>query len=160
MTLQLTSSAFAQGHPIPKKYTGEGADVSPPLAWSGLAGRHQGIGADLRRSRCPDDGAVGSLGDLQDSGRDEGTAGRRSPQGAAEGTARRAAGEELLARRRHDRLPRSDAPARHGVHHYYFKLYAVEAHMVVEPGLDRRALMDEISDHILAEGVLMGTYER
>ena len=36
MTIKITSSAFAQGHPIPKKYTGEGADVSPPLSWSEL----------------------------------------------------------------------------------------------------------------------------
>jgi len=36
MTLQITSAAFTQGHPIPKKYTGEGDDVSPPLGWSGL----------------------------------------------------------------------------------------------------------------------------
>ncbi len=36
MTIQMTSSAFVQGHAIPKKYTGEGEDVSPPLAWSGL----------------------------------------------------------------------------------------------------------------------------
>ena len=31
----LTSSAFAAGQPIPKKYTCEGDDRSPPLAWSG-----------------------------------------------------------------------------------------------------------------------------
>ena len=36
MTLLITSAAFTQGHPIPKKYTGEGVDVSPPLSWSGL----------------------------------------------------------------------------------------------------------------------------
>ena len=34
MTIQITSSAFTRGMPIPKKYTGEGDDVSPPLAWS------------------------------------------------------------------------------------------------------------------------------
>lgn len=36
MTIQITSSAFTQGQPIPKKYTGDGVDVSPPLAWSNL----------------------------------------------------------------------------------------------------------------------------
>ena len=36
MTIQVTSSAFAQGQPIPKKYTGDGLDASPPLAWSNL----------------------------------------------------------------------------------------------------------------------------
>ena len=32
--MELTSSAFANGQPIPKKYTGAGANVSPPLTWS------------------------------------------------------------------------------------------------------------------------------
>lgn len=34
MTLTLTSSAFGQGETIPKKYTCDGDDVSPPLSWS------------------------------------------------------------------------------------------------------------------------------
>ena len=34
MSLTITSSAFTQGHPIPKKFTGEGTDVSPPLVLS------------------------------------------------------------------------------------------------------------------------------
>ena len=34
MTLEVTSSAFGSGQPIPKKYTGEGRDISPPLSWS------------------------------------------------------------------------------------------------------------------------------
>ncbi|MCH8310051.1 MAG: YbhB/YbcL family Raf kinase inhibitor-like protein, partial [Chloroflexi bacterium] len=34
--IQLSSSAFANGESIPKVYTCDGADVSPPLDWSGL----------------------------------------------------------------------------------------------------------------------------
>ena len=36
MSLSLTSSAFTQQSAIPTKYTCEGGDVSPPLAWAGL----------------------------------------------------------------------------------------------------------------------------
>src|ERR1017187_9076141 len=36
MSLSLTSTAFAHQGAIPTKYTCEGADVSPPLTWSGL----------------------------------------------------------------------------------------------------------------------------
>lgn len=36
MALTLTSGAFADGGDIPSKYTCEGADVSPPLAWDGV----------------------------------------------------------------------------------------------------------------------------
>jgi Raf kinase inhibitor-like YbhB/YbcL family protein len=34
----LTSSAFTSGGTIPKRYTCDGEDVSPPLSWSGVAG--------------------------------------------------------------------------------------------------------------------------
>jgi len=36
MTLKITSSAFADNAAIPAKYTCEGDDISPPLAWSGV----------------------------------------------------------------------------------------------------------------------------
>lgn len=34
MKFKLSSSAIQQGAVIPRKFTGEGDDVSPPLAWS------------------------------------------------------------------------------------------------------------------------------
>jgi Raf kinase inhibitor-like YbhB/YbcL family protein len=36
MTLRLASAAFADGGAIPSKYTCEGANISPPLSWSGI----------------------------------------------------------------------------------------------------------------------------
>ena len=36
MDLTLTSSAFAHNEPIPRLYTCQGRDISPPLAWSGV----------------------------------------------------------------------------------------------------------------------------
>src|ERR1700681_3063128 len=35
-TLKITSSAFAEGQPIPKRFTCDGANASPPLDWSGV----------------------------------------------------------------------------------------------------------------------------
>ena len=37
-TMELTSSSFGQGEPIPAKHTCDGADTSPPLAWSDVPG--------------------------------------------------------------------------------------------------------------------------
>jgi len=34
MDLELKSSAFNEGEKIPKLYTGDGADASPPLSWN------------------------------------------------------------------------------------------------------------------------------
>ena len=36
MTLILNSSAFANGSAIPARYTCEGENISPPLAWTGI----------------------------------------------------------------------------------------------------------------------------
>jgi phosphatidylethanolamine-binding protein (PEBP) family uncharacterized protein len=36
MAIALTSPAFEQGGQIPSKYTCEGDDISPPLAWNGV----------------------------------------------------------------------------------------------------------------------------
>ena len=36
MAIEISSPAFSAGDVIPKKYTGEGEDVSPPLEWTGL----------------------------------------------------------------------------------------------------------------------------
>jgi phosphatidylethanolamine-binding protein (PEBP) family uncharacterized protein len=33
-SMHITSTAFQDGGPIPKQYTGDGKDASPPLAWS------------------------------------------------------------------------------------------------------------------------------
>ena len=51
-------------------------------------------------------------------------------------------------------------PPRHGTHHYHFKLYALDAEMSVNPGIDKTALVQSMSGHILAEAELVGTYER
>ena len=34
MSIEVTSTAFKQGETIPKQYTGDGADQSPPLRWT------------------------------------------------------------------------------------------------------------------------------
>ena len=34
--MNIESSAFGPGQPIPKKFTGEGEDVSPPLSWKNV----------------------------------------------------------------------------------------------------------------------------
>lgn len=41
MALQLTTAAFSSGGTIPKTFTCDGPDVSPPLKWKGAAGGTQ-----------------------------------------------------------------------------------------------------------------------
>ncbi len=124
------------------------------------AGKRQGVGSDLRRPRRPATGAVGPLGDLQDSGYGHPLAGRRAAKAAAE--------EPAGALQGSNSWPAAEAigyrgpmpPPGHGVHHYYFKLYALDSPIEAEPGLDKTVLLDKFQGHVVAEGVLMGTYER
>ncbi len=58
------------------------------------------------------------------------------------------------------RLPRSDAPAGHGLHRYFFKLYALNTTLDVEPGLSKKELLEEMQGAVIGEGEWMGTYER
>jgi hypothetical protein len=45
-------------------------------------------------------------------------------------------------------------------HRYFFKLYALDANTSLKPGLTKKDLLKAMEGHILAEGELMGTYQR
>ena len=46
-----------------------------------------------------------------------------------------------------------------GVHHYVFHVYAIDKHLDDVP-MDRGNLLQAIDGHVLAEGKLIGTYEK
>jgi hypothetical protein len=45
-------------------------------------------------------------------------------------------------------------------HRYFFKLYALDALLDLKPGLTKKDLLKAMEGHVLAEGQLMGTYQR
>jgi hypothetical protein len=45
-------------------------------------------------------------------------------------------------------------------HRYFFKLYALDAMLDLKPGLTKKDLLKAMEGHVLAEGQLMGTYQR
>ncbi len=47
-----------------------------------------------------------------------------------------------------------------GKHRYFFKLYALDAKLDLDPGLTKAELLEHIQRHIIAQSVFMGTYER
>jgi Raf kinase inhibitor-like YbhB/YbcL family protein len=51
-------------------------------------------------------------------------------------------------------------PKGHGVHHYHFKLYALDQLLDLPEGLDKAGLLRAMQGHIMAQGELMGTYQR
>jgi Raf kinase inhibitor-like YbhB/YbcL family protein len=157
MTIQVTSSAFTQGHPIPKKYTGEGVDISPPLAWDNLpAGTRELVlicdDPDAPRAEPWVHWVIYKI-PADAKGLPEGVprkAKLKEPTGVLQGT------ETSGGIGYHGPMP----PPGHGVHHYYFKLYALDAPLAVEAALDKKTILEKIENHVLAQGVLMGTYQR
>jgi len=56
---------------------------------------------------------------------------------------------------------RGPAPPRgHGTHHYHFRIYALDAALPLKAELDKAALLRAINGHVLAQGLLIGTYGR
>lgn len=49
-------------------------------------------------------------------------------------------------------------PPGHGLHHYFFHLYAVDTRLEAPKGLTRRDLLDRIDAHIIEQARLVGTY--
>ena len=45
-------------------------------------------------------------------------------------------------------------------HRYFFKLYALDVNPGLKPGLTKKDLLKAMEGHVLAEGQLMGTYQR
>jgi Raf kinase inhibitor-like YbhB/YbcL family protein len=146
--LQVTSSAFADHGRIPDRYTVEGEDVSPPLAWSGLPDGTRSIALVVHD---PDAPLVDGFTHWVLSGIPPGTA------GLAEGCSEFVPGTNSAG----DVGYRGPAPPPgHGPHHYYFWVYALDTDPQLRPGTDRRALLDGIEDHVLEQARLIGVYER
>lgn len=160
MTLQISSSAFAQGKPIPKKYTGEGVDVSPPLAWSGIPDKAKELALICDDPDAPTDEpwvhwVIYKIPPTA-KGLPEGVPRKsqlKEPAGAVQG---KNSWPEAQAIGYRGPMP----PPGHGVHHYHFKLYALDAPLEADSGLDKKALLEKLKDHILAQTELMGTYQR
>ena len=52
-------------------------------------------------------------------------------------------------------------PPGHGVHHYHFKLYALNQPLgITKPGATKAEVLKAMQGHILGEAELIGTYER
>ncbi len=156
MTISVTSSAFEAGKPIPKKYTGEGEDLSPPLAWSNIPKGTKEIALI-----CDDPDAPGGTWvhwvlykiPAGTTSLPEGLPPEKTldtPAGAVQGI--NSFGKVGYG----GPMP----PKGHGTHHYHFKVCALDKPVTLPPGRDKKALLAEIRDHMLAQGELMGTYQR
>jgi Raf kinase inhibitor-like YbhB/YbcL family protein len=144
--LRLRSTAFKHHEKIPARHTRGGDDVSPELQWSGVPEGTKSFAVVLHDPDAPlVDGfthwvAYGIAGDQNGLPEGGGDATRGSNSFGDTGYGGPA------------------PPPGHGTHHYYFWVYALDEDLDLEPGLDRRALLDRIEDHVIEQARLVGTY--
>jgi Raf kinase inhibitor-like YbhB/YbcL family protein len=145
--LKLSSPAFKHHGAIPVKHASDGEDVAPELSWSGVPDGTEAFAIVVHDPDAPlVDGfthwvAYGIAGDATGL-----------PEGGGEVTD----GVNSLGE------PGYKGPAPppgHGTHHYYFWIYALDKDLDLPPGLDRRALLERIEDHVIEQARLVGTYK-
>jgi len=146
--LTVRSSAFEPGGQIPAKYArrGPGEDVSPPLEWSGTPEGTAEIAVI-----CDDPDAKGFVhwlaykiaGDARslDENASGGFVGGKNGFGEIGWSG--------------PRPPTGDGP-----HHYHFKVYALSGPVEAAAGVTKKELLAAMDGKILAQGEVVGTYER
>ena len=153
MALKIESSAFAAGAEIPARYTGDGEDLSPPLAWSGLPSGTKSLALIVDDPDAPDPAAprmvwvhwvLFNIPPLT-TGLSEGV--RTLPAGTGEGLNDwKRAGYG------------GPAPPK-GRHRYVFKLYALDEKLNLAGAPTKAQLEKAMRGRVLAQATLIGTYE-
>lgn len=154
MALMLNSPAFEHQGAIPKSYSCEGADRSPPLHWSGLPAGSRSLALIVDDPDAPDPRAPKRtwvhwlLYNLppENSGLEEAVS--HLPEGTGEG----------LNDWKRTGYGGPCPPV--GRHRYFFKLYALDTMLDELKQPDKSTLLRAMEGHVLEEVQLMGTYEK
>jgi Raf kinase inhibitor-like YbhB/YbcL family protein len=146
MTFSITSTAFATGAAIPPRYTCDGDDAIPPLAWSGAPASTRTFALIMDDPDAPGGTYVhwvlfnlpataAALPESEASGVQGKTNSGRTEYGGP--------------------CPPPGKP-----HRYYFKLYALDGPLSLRSGATKADVERAMEGHVLASAQLMGTYAR
>jgi len=144
--MKIASPAFKHGEQIPKKYTCEGEDASPPLSFAEIPGGAKSLALVVDDPDAPggtfDHWIVWDIAPEQKELKE---------------------GEKVEYQGRNDfgeLRYRGPCPPRGRVHRYFFRLYALDATLNLPNGASREELEKAMQNHILAKAELVGTYKR
>jgi Raf kinase inhibitor-like YbhB/YbcL family protein len=151
--MKITSTAFEEGATIPARHTADGADVSPPLLWSGVPAEAKSLALicddpDAPRGTWVHWVAFNLPTDLT---------------GLPEGVPATAT---LSPRGRHGKNDfrkfgyGGPSPPPGKPHRYFFKLYALDIALELPEGATKAQVETAMKGHVLAEAHLMGKYGR
>jgi Raf kinase inhibitor-like YbhB/YbcL family protein len=152
MKLEIKSTAFKEGGFIPKKYTCDGSDISPPLLWT-----QPPDGTKSLVLICDDpDAPMGTWVHWVLYGLSPDTL--ELPEGVPD--KKEVIGGSKQGTNDFRRIGYGGPCPPGGTHRYFFKLYAIDSELDLSAGATKKEVLRAIEGHILAEGQLMGRYSR
>lgn len=154
--IALESPAFEDGGSIPPRYTVDGERISPPLAWRRAPADTEGLALIVEDPDAPTPEPLVHLicWDLPPDIGEMPEGELRSPGHVGL--------DEMLGRNSYRQAAwlAPDPPPGHGPHLYVFQIFALDRKLDFDRPPSRKQVVEAMRDHVLAKGVLVGTYER
>lgn len=152
MSLKIMSSAFREGDLIPRQYTCDGRDVSPPISWTGAPAGTKSLALIADDPDAPAGTWVHWVV-------------YNLPAGVAELHEAITPGRELKGGGRQGKndfrkIGYGGPCPPSSTHRYFFKLYALDAELDLAPGATKADVLAAMEGRILAEAQLTGKYKR
>jgi Raf kinase inhibitor-like YbhB/YbcL family protein len=150
--IKLTSTAFAEGQPIPRQYTCDGVNISPPLEWSGVPKNAKTLALIADDPDAPAGTWVHwvfynlpaeNIGVVENVPMTENL---------------RAGGYQ--GENDFEKIGYGGPCPPAGTHRYLFKIYALDTDLPLKAGVTKAELLKAMEGHILLQGQLMGIYNR
>lgn len=154
--ISLTSDAFANGASIPAKYTCVGRDISPALAWGEPPEGTQSFALIMEDPDAPAGIWVHWLlynipPETRSLAEDLPVSGKNVPEGQ---------GSPFVGKNSWGEIGYGGPCPPGGTHRYVFTLYALNEMTGLLPGANKGELLKGMEGHILAQGILTGTFSK
>ena len=152
MTLALSSAAFQDGGSIPDRYTCEGQDISPQLSWSEPPAGTQSLALIVDDIDTSGKFTHWVIFNIPSTSRELAETVPAQPQ---------LSGGALQGKNDFGNIgyggpcPPSGKP-----HRYRFTLYALDSSLELEADASKKQVLDAMEGIIIAQGQLIGTYQR
>jgi Raf kinase inhibitor-like YbhB/YbcL family protein len=150
--IKLTSTAFKEGEPIPRQYTCDGVNISPPLEWTGLPKTAKTIAIIADDPDAPSGNWVHWV--LYNLPADNIGLVENLPP--AENL--KAGG--FQGKTDFEKIGYGGPCPPAGTHRYFFKIYALDGELPLKAGATKDELLKAMEGHIVGQAQLMGTYRR
>jgi Raf kinase inhibitor-like YbhB/YbcL family protein len=158
--LKVSSSAFDDEQPMPVRFTMDGENLFPGLQWSQIPEGTKSLvlvveDPDIPKSTPFVHGIVYNIPPTLSSLPTEAFVdGELARDWSIEGVA---CGGNSMGQAKY--MAPSPPPG-HGVHHYFFQLFALDKELEFSKAPDLDDIKKAISNHVIAYGETVGTYER